>query len=172
MWATLPRPLPDSISRRKAQRGFTIVELLIVIVVIGILATITIVAYNGIQQRAYDAAIQSDLTNFHTQMGLWQAQNGSYPQYLTIDMGLKFSRGSYGLDYQNNNVRYCANPATSQYILYAKSKSGNFFRDTSNGGLMSATATYGWGICSQIGLTNVNPVSNGLSNTTWDTWVN
>jgi prepilin-type N-terminal cleavage/methylation domain-containing protein len=34
------------------QSGFTIVELLIVIVVIGILATITIVAYNGIQDRA------------------------------------------------------------------------------------------------------------------------
>lgn len=39
--------------------GFTIVELLIVIVVIGILAAITIVAYNGIQQRAKTAAITS-----------------------------------------------------------------------------------------------------------------
>lgn len=36
----------------KSQKGFTIVELLIVIVVIGILAAITIVAYNGIQNRA------------------------------------------------------------------------------------------------------------------------
>ena len=34
------------------QKGFTIVELLIVIVVIGILAAITVVAYNGIQERA------------------------------------------------------------------------------------------------------------------------
>ena len=37
------------------QSGFTIVELLIVIVVIGILAAITIVAYNGIQTRAENA---------------------------------------------------------------------------------------------------------------------
>lgn len=36
--------------------GFTIVELLIVIVVIGILAAITIVAFNGVQNRAKDAA--------------------------------------------------------------------------------------------------------------------
>ena len=43
---------------RKA--GFTIVELLIVIVIIGILAAITIVAYNGIQQRAQAATVQSD----------------------------------------------------------------------------------------------------------------
>ena len=43
------------------QRGFTIVELLIVIVVIGILAAITVVAYNGVQDRAKATKIQSDL---------------------------------------------------------------------------------------------------------------
>ncbi len=41
--------------------GFTIVELLIVIVVIGILAAISIVAYNGVQTRAQTAKITSDL---------------------------------------------------------------------------------------------------------------
>lgn len=40
--------------KNKQNSGFTIVELLIVIVVIGILAAITIVAYNGVQQRARD----------------------------------------------------------------------------------------------------------------------
>ena len=44
--------------------GFTIVELLIVIVVIAILAAITIVAFNGIQDRARNSSIQTDLTNF------------------------------------------------------------------------------------------------------------
>lgn len=42
------------------QRGFTIVEILIVIVVIGVLAAIIIVAYNGIQDRARTAKIEAD----------------------------------------------------------------------------------------------------------------
>ena len=44
-------------------RGFTIVELLIVIVVIAILAAITIVAFNGIQERSQVARAQSDMSN-------------------------------------------------------------------------------------------------------------
>ncbi|MCD8561836.1 prepilin-type N-terminal cleavage/methylation domain-containing protein [Candidatus Saccharibacteria bacterium] len=40
-------------------RGFTIVELLIVIVVIATLAAITLVAYNGIRERAQVSAVQS-----------------------------------------------------------------------------------------------------------------
>jgi prepilin-type N-terminal cleavage/methylation domain-containing protein len=48
-----------SFSKNIKQQGFTIVELLIVIVVIGILAAITIVAYNGIQNRGKTAAAQS-----------------------------------------------------------------------------------------------------------------
>lgn len=48
---------------RTKQTGFTIVELLIVIVVIAILAAITIVAYNGIQERARVQSANSDLNS-------------------------------------------------------------------------------------------------------------
>jgi len=44
----------------KQKSGFTIVELLILIVVIAILAAITIVAYSGIQSRAYTSKVESD----------------------------------------------------------------------------------------------------------------
>jgi len=61
------------------QSGFTIVELLIVIVVIGILAAITIVAYNGVTQNAKIASINADLENASKQIRLYQVTNGMYP---------------------------------------------------------------------------------------------
>ncbi|MDT4867500.1 type II secretion system protein G [compost metagenome] len=53
------------LSLKQKQSGFTIVELLIVIVVIGILAAITVVAYNGIQQRARDTERTTDIKQLH-----------------------------------------------------------------------------------------------------------
>ena len=57
-------------------RGFTIVELLIVIVVIAILAAITIVAYNGIQGRALDSTRLSDLATIRKALEAYKTVNG------------------------------------------------------------------------------------------------
>ena len=61
------------------QKGFTIVELLIVIVVIAILAAITVVAYTGIQERTRNVAIQSDISQVAKLVEAYAAENGSYP---------------------------------------------------------------------------------------------
>lgn len=63
----------------KKQTGFTIVELLIVIVVIGILAAITIVAYNGIQSRARDTQRISDLKSIAKAVEAYKINTGAYP---------------------------------------------------------------------------------------------
>ena len=59
--------------------GFTIVELLIVIVVIGILAAITIVSYSGIQSRAQFAAYRTDIDSLNKAILLYYTDNGYYP---------------------------------------------------------------------------------------------
>ncbi|MDK2899364.1 MAG: ral secretion pathway protein, partial [Patescibacteria group bacterium] len=51
--------------------AFTIVELLIVIVIIGILAAITLVSYTGIASRANIATIQSDLSNASKKLSMY-----------------------------------------------------------------------------------------------------
>lgn len=69
---------------KQTQRGFTIVELLIVIVVIGILAAITIVAFNGVQQRARQASVQSDAKQAATKLAAFSIENnGVYPTSIT-----------------------------------------------------------------------------------------
>lgn len=60
--------------------GFTIVELLIVIVVIGILAAIVIVAYTGITANANRSAIVSEMKQWEKLFSLYKVQYGSYPQ--------------------------------------------------------------------------------------------
>lgn len=64
---------------RRAQGGFTIVELLIVIVVIGILAAITVVAFNGVQERARDAERKTGLSNVAKALQMYKIDHGSYP---------------------------------------------------------------------------------------------
>lgn len=63
----------------RKDKGFTIVELLIVIVVIGILAAIVVVAYNGITDRAKMSKVYQDMSNMNKQILAYQATNGQYP---------------------------------------------------------------------------------------------
>ncbi|HJP80968.1 MAG TPA: prepilin-type N-terminal cleavage/methylation domain-containing protein [Candidatus Saccharimonadales bacterium] len=72
-----------NIKKMKDERGFTIVELLIVIVVIAILAAITIVAYNGIQQRAHTTAQKTSAENLAKKIEAFNAVNNAYPKYDT-----------------------------------------------------------------------------------------
>ncbi len=64
--------------------GFTIVELLIVIVVIAILASIAVVAFNGVAQRAKDSAVEANINNIFKKIGEHQAIEGEYRQDILI----------------------------------------------------------------------------------------
>ena len=69
----------------KKAYGFTIVELLIVIVVIAILAAISIVAYTGIQGRARDAQRLQDMSTIVKALEAYKVLNGNYPDRMATD---------------------------------------------------------------------------------------
>ncbi|HVO86668.1 MAG TPA: type II secretion system protein [Candidatus Binatia bacterium] len=84
--------------RKKAASGFTIIELLIVIVVIGILATLVIVTYNGIQSKARDTKRKTDINALHGQLEAYQAENGKYPTLANMQDRTWISTNMKGLD--------------------------------------------------------------------------
>lgn len=63
------------------KKGFTIIELLIVIVIIAILAAITLVAYNSVQTRAKNSAIIAAVNQSLKLVMSYGVVNGSYPNY-------------------------------------------------------------------------------------------
>lgn len=85
-------------STHKRQQGFTIVELLIVVVVIAILAAITIVAYSGITAQAKEAALKTDLTTAAKKLNLEKVESGSFPVAKPSDLpdSIQYSQTSSG----------------------------------------------------------------------------
>lgn len=104
----------------KHTKGFTIVELLIVIVVIAILATISIVAFNGIQQRAQDAALRSDVRSLQQKMQVFRIDNGRFPLTVAELESLesaKVTRDVYQTE--RNNLYYCVMNDGSDFSIGA-----------------------------------------------------
>jgi prepilin-type N-terminal cleavage/methylation domain-containing protein len=120
-------------SNRK-QAAFTIIELLVVIVVIGILAAITIVSYSNITMRAKSAALSYDLNNASKQLEIFKTINGAYPVTINCDIpdsGTNLCiKTSIGASYSYQASMAYGNPS---FTLYANLNwSSGVYRITNN----------------------------------------
>lgn len=139
--------MPTKIKIKKSS-AFTIVELLIVIVIIGILAAITIVSYTGITARANNSTIQADLANNSKKLSMYYAQYGEYPK---IDVGTG-----------------CPTAPTADTNYCLKASSGNSFnysyKSTSTYGLTEKRGEVMYGITE-----STSPVAIVLDDANWIT---
>jgi len=127
--------------RGQKQSGFTIVELLIVVVVIAILAAITIVAYNGIRQRATNSAMQSELSQLVKKVESYKVTSSSsaYPVDQATAGIPASSSGTLSYFYSSSPDSFCA-----QIIKGATSYFASNTSKTPTTGTCSETGLLGW----------------------------
>ncbi len=119
--------------------GFTIVELLIVVVVIAILAAISVVAYTGIQNNSHDSVIKNDLSQSAKKIHMFRVENDRYPSgtdyeinpvtQAEINSVIVATRASYWT--VGNSFLYCR--SDQHFSVIAKSRSGAGFYNGSTG---------------------------------------
>ncbi len=103
------------------EKGFSLIELLIVVAVIGVIASIAIPQMTESQVPAYDATAKSDLRNAITSLEMYNIKNGAYPASesdlllsgFSLSSGVSFDR--YSLD-TNNGIQ-----SVHMHLQHAKS---------------------------------------------------
>jgi prepilin-type N-terminal cleavage/methylation domain-containing protein len=143
--------------KNKQQSGFTIVELLIVIVVIGILAAITIVAYNGVQDRARVAAATADLSNNNKIAKVISAATGNSPT--TVDVlqsttKMTVSQGMYKLS------SFCA--SSQGYALAVETTTGNKYYSLNGAAQVQDNSIDVTNACQGLGIASADKIFLGM----------
>jgi prepilin-type N-terminal cleavage/methylation domain-containing protein len=103
----------------RLREGFTIVELLIVIVVIAILATVTTVAFNGMQQRAVKTLVKDGLSKVSKQLEYDKVTRGSYATQLSDVNANNINNLSY--QYTSTGEEYCLTASSGAVSMFKNS---------------------------------------------------
>ena len=108
--------------KKRDERGFTLIELMIVIAIIGILAAIAIPQFSAYRQRSHNSAAQADLRNAATAQEAYYVDNSGYTSNITGSGGLMGT--TYGL-YTSANVTLTGAGSSAGYTMTSFNTKGN-----------------------------------------------
>jgi general secretion pathway protein G len=77
----------------RSEKGFTLVELMIVIIILAVLTGIAVPSYMALRNRARESATESEMKNIATALELFQADNEKYPLDTNYPAGLTAAPG-------------------------------------------------------------------------------
>jgi type II secretion system protein G len=119
----------------RKEKGFTLVELMIVIIILAILTGIAVPSYMVLRNRAREVAAKAELTNIATALEMYMADLGSYPATTFAVMAPLLEAGGY----MNTVPTTDAWGALYTYVLAA----GSYILTCTNGGGTALTITDG-----------------------------
>lgn len=107
-----------------SRKGFTIVELLVVVAVIGILAAITIVSYATVTNNARDQKVKTDAQGIAVYLNKYKADHGKYPTSLDQLEGAPKAESDFQYSYDATNGTYCVTASVKGASAHVKSGNG------------------------------------------------
>ena len=107
------------INKKKNEKGFTLIELMIVIAIIGILAAIAIPQFAAYRRRSYNSAANADLRHAAT------AQEAYYVDNMTYTSAVGNLTGNYGLFTSSGVVFVSVSGDVNSYTMRAYHSSGD-----------------------------------------------
>lgn len=158
--------------------GFTIVELLVIIVVIGILFAIGVVSYSAFATNSRIGTTKKDLNDIGRILTTYKAKTGAYPssaEQLTGAYSVKLTKNVFKTEIPYN-LTYCLDSTGRSYALLAVTRDGKKVQITNASSADEYKGASDWTTndrtahCTSV-LPSSTPRMSGYESSTWQPWV-
>lgn len=161
----------------RSSKGFTIVELVIVIVLIAILSVILALGYAQLIQTTQAVSVRHDMRSISKQIEVYAIDYERYPSIAEFqNMGIRVNKQTYGVNPVGATIFYCVDNAGTAFSIVARVKSSLILKYLSTEGGVSDYSGSGTApqLCVDSGVpgptSNVN-YTGFTNNGSWNSWV-